>query len=77
MQSVVLLVLIASITGMAIVYMVLGHNKGKVDGDLEKRLRDIENQLQDVNKRLENVETITTDKSWRINQEFENLKNDR
>ena len=77
MQHITLLVLILSVTGIAIVYIVLGHQSSTSNKGKDKQLDDMARQLKENTKRLENVETVITDKSWRVDQEFENLQNDR
>lgn len=72
-----MLILILSLTGIAIVYIVLNRQKGTGWDGQQDRLQKIESQLLDITRRLENIETIATSASFRVDQEFENLKNER
>jgi len=69
------IVLVASLTAVAITYLVTRNNQSASGSEhLEKRLAEMENALSQIEKRLKNVETITTSKSFNLEQEFEDLK---
>ncbi len=77
MQSVVQIVMIGALTAVAIVYMTTKYATGsKIAGQLERRLREMEEALANLDRRLKNVETITTSKSFDLESEFDSLKKD-
>ncbi len=77
MNFVVEIVLIGALTAVAIVYMTTKNATGsKIAGQLERRLREMEEALANMDRRLKNVETITTSKSFDLESEFDSLKKD-
>lgn len=74
MNFVVQIVLISCMAAVAIVFLTTKAQKGKPSDELLQRLDNLENTLTSMEKRLKNVETITTSKSYNLEQEFENLK---